>query len=234
MQVLEQVVQATTKTLNRPTQGHLVFPALALGLEGDSVNVICHEAAVRSGGVAEALLGHTAQDCIQTRLVAVVVAPHLLQIGANAHLSTCDGHRGIEEIKVGQLSIDTVIDNVQGLEVMLERVFNDQRALQRTTLQWQRLYGRRVKVMVGIDPRLSSGFAVGWENEDDVLGPERPAWQKGISACPSADGSNNKDSRLKYLASVKARVTPFKFNSSSAVFHAATKTIASVASPRGA
>ena len=191
MQVLEQVVQATTKTLNRPTQGHLVFPALALGLEGDSVNVICHEAAVRSGGVAEALLGHTAQDCIQTRLVAVVVAPHLLQIGANAHLSTCDGHRGIEEIKVGQLSIDTVIDNVQGLEVMLERVFNDQRALQRTTLQWQRLYGRRVKVMVGIDPRLSSGFAVGWENEDDVLGPERPAWQKGISACPSADGSNN-------------------------------------------
>jgi hypothetical protein len=55
-----------------------------------------------------------------------------------------------------------------------------------------------------------------------------------ITVSNPARGAQPRDLLLKYLAKVRARVTPFRFNLSSAVIHGATSTIASVASPRGA
>ena len=96
VEMLQQVVQRPEDAFDGPAQSHLVLPALTQRLEGDGIDVVRDEAAVRSRGVAETLSQHAAQHRLQPLLVAVAVVPHALQDGADAHLAARYGDGGIE------------------------------------------------------------------------------------------------------------------------------------------
>lgn len=98
VQMLEEVVQAAAETLNCAAQCHLILPTFALRLEGDSIYVIRHETAVRTRGIAKALLDHSSHNGLQPHLVTIIVIPHLLQIGPDAHLPTGNRYSRVEQI----------------------------------------------------------------------------------------------------------------------------------------
>ena len=62
--------------------------------------------------------------------------PHLLERCSDAHLAACNSNNGVEKIQVRQLTVNSIIDNVNGLESVIEWVVNDYSSLQGTTLDW--------------------------------------------------------------------------------------------------
>lgn len=62
--------------------------------------MIRNEAAVWPGGMAEALVHHSAQHGLQSRTVSIIVGIHLLEGGTHVHLLPRNRHGSIEEIKI--------------------------------------------------------------------------------------------------------------------------------------
>jgi hypothetical protein len=61
---------------------------------------------------------------LKSILVAISVASHLLHGGFNTHLTTSNVDNRIDEIKVGQLSIRAVVNNVKLMIALLMRVID--------------------------------------------------------------------------------------------------------------
>lgn len=80
------------------------------------------EAAVGARGVAEALADHASQHCLETLGIAVVVFPHPLERNPDAHLTAGNRDGRVEQVKVGQLAVDTIVNYVKRLEAVVESV----------------------------------------------------------------------------------------------------------------
>jgi hypothetical protein len=129
MQMFQQIIQAAADAFHRPAEGHLILPPVTFRLQRDCVDVIRNETAVGTGCETHPLFRHPTEHGLQALLVAVVVIPHFLDICADAHLSPSDGNRRIQKIEVGQLAVDAIIDDVQRLEAVVERILYDQGTL---------------------------------------------------------------------------------------------------------
>lgn len=101
MQMLEQVVQTAKQALYRPAKTHLIVPAVADSLNGDGIDVVRHEGAVRAGSVAEPLADHAPEHGLEALLVGVAVLPHALEGAGDAHLTIGDIDGRVEEVEVG-------------------------------------------------------------------------------------------------------------------------------------
>ena len=135
VKVLKQIVQASKYALYASAHRHFVLPAVANGLQSNSVDMIRNETAVWPRGVAQALTDHASQHCLQPLLIAVIMLPHALEGNANTQLPAGNGDCSIEQIKVWQLTIDPVVDNVQRLETMVEGIIDNHHALQCAAFQ---------------------------------------------------------------------------------------------------
>lgn len=62
--------------------------------------------------VTESLVHHPTQHCPEPVCVLVVMLPHLLESGTDAHPARCDADGGVNEIEVGELAVDAVVDYV--------------------------------------------------------------------------------------------------------------------------
>jgi hypothetical protein len=175
VQMLQQVVQTPEAALDDAADSHLVLPAIAKRLQGHGVDVVRDEAAMGSTRQAEALLQHSAQHGAQAVLVPIIMAPHLLQGNTHAHLTPGNIHDRVDQVQVRQLAVDSVVHDVHTFETVLLRIIDGDRALQQTGLERQaRDAGGVVCIVVCIDPRLRAGNAVRSQQQDDVLGPQRP------------------------------------------------------------
>lgn len=89
------------------------MPPFSIRLESDSVDVIWDERGVCTRCVAESLVHHPAQHRTQPVRVFVVVLPHLLECGVDPHLAGSNADGGVDEVEVGELAVDAVVDYVQ-------------------------------------------------------------------------------------------------------------------------
>lgn len=113
------------------------MPAVTNGLQCNGVDVVRHEAAVGAGSMSQGLAQHAPDHRLQSGVVTVVVVPHALYGAAYADLASGNVDCGVEEIEIGQLAIDTVVNNVQLLETMAPRtgrVVNGNSSLQSSSL----------------------------------------------------------------------------------------------------
>lgn len=172
MQMLQQIVQAPAYALHCPAKGHFIMPTLAFGLQRDGVDVVGDKTAMSTGCQAQTLSRHASEHCLKSLSVTVIMLPHLLQTRSDAHLIVRDNNGSIEQIQIRELAIHTVIDDVQRLKAVIERIFNHHATLQRSTLQGQRLHRWRMQVMIRVDPCLRPGFTVWRDQEDYIFGPE--------------------------------------------------------------
>ncbi|KAH6606308.1 hypothetical protein Trco_005461 [Trichoderma cornu-damae] len=63
---------------------------------------------------------------------------HLLNGSFNAHLASRDINNGIDEVKVGQLAIRAVVNDVEFMITLLTRIVNRKGSLKGPRLEWQR------------------------------------------------------------------------------------------------
>lgn len=93
-------------------------------------------------------------------LVAIVVVPHALDGAADPCMSARNLHSRIEEVKVRQLAVDAVVNNVQLVEALSPgsgRVIYSDGSLKSSGFDFKRGYGARVvSVVVSINPGLWS------------------------------------------------------------------------------
>ncbi len=99
--MFEQVIEASEDAFNRSPHSHLILPAFTDRLQGDGVDVIWNEAAVRSWSMTQTLANHASEHCLKSFFVTVIMLPHPLQTCTHTHLTTGDWYRGIKQIKVG-------------------------------------------------------------------------------------------------------------------------------------
>lgn len=122
--------------------------------------------------MTETLIDHTSQHSLETISIAISVLPHLLQRDANAHLAIHDSDRSIEEVKIRQLAVDAVIDDVDLFEAVVECVINNDDSLKGTALERQRPDSiGRVRIVIGIYPGLWTCPTFTGDEEDDILRP---------------------------------------------------------------
>lgn len=174
--MLEQVVQTAEQALDRSPQSHLIMPPISHSLERDGVNMVRNEGAVGTRSVPNTLTDHTTEHGLESFFIAVLVVPHALNCATDAHLATCNLDSGIEQVQVGQLAIDAVIQNVQLVETMTPRagwILDGNGSLKSTTFDGQGLDFRGVvSVVISIDPGLRACGDVAGNQYYDVLGPK--------------------------------------------------------------
>lgn len=100
--------------------------------------MIGNEAAMGSRWISKALIKHTSEHRLKSILVAVCMASHLLDGSFNAHLAACNVYNRIDEVEIRQLTIRTVVNDVEFMIPVLKRVINRKSSLQRTRLERQR------------------------------------------------------------------------------------------------
>ena len=79
--------------------------------------------------MTKSLVQHASKHGLQSVSVAVGMMPHLLQCRTDTHLPTCDRDYSIQEIQIRELAINAIVDNMNRLETVIERIVNDQGAL---------------------------------------------------------------------------------------------------------
>ena len=78
MEVFEQVIQTSKRAFNASSHSHFILPAFSYSLEGDGIDVIWDEAAVRARSMTKTLTDHTTKHGLQSLSIAVSVLPHTL------------------------------------------------------------------------------------------------------------------------------------------------------------
>lgn len=62
--------------------------------------------------VANSLVGHSSEHCLQAFAITIIVVIHVLEGGGDAHLIRRNRHSRIEEIEVRELAIYAVVRDV--------------------------------------------------------------------------------------------------------------------------
>ena len=121
------------------------------------------------------LLKHPPKHCLLVIGVLARVPVYVLDAGWHAHLAPGDVNYRVDQIQVWQLAINAIVNNMHRLESMFLRIIKRNDALQQAGLERQRIHLLRVvRVVVCIDPCLSACPTVRRDEDDNVLGPERP------------------------------------------------------------
>jgi len=118
MEMLEQIIDTAEQTFDRSSKGHLIMPAITDCLQRDGIYMIRHESTVWTCGMANSLVEHTAKNRCKSLLILVGMLPHALNRASYPHLTARDVDGCIDEIEVRQLSVHSVIYNVQFVEAM--------------------------------------------------------------------------------------------------------------------
>lgn len=87
---------------------------------------------------------------------------HLLEAGVHAHLVPRNVNGCIEEVEVGELSVDTIIHDMNAIPGVGSGIVDDYNTLNRAGRERETLNFRRVVcVVVGINPSLGTGAGIG-------------------------------------------------------------------------
>jgi hypothetical protein len=89
------------------------------------------------------------------------MASHLLDSSLNAHLTACNVDNRVDEVKIGQLAVRTIVNDVELVISLLMWIVDGEGSLKRARLerQWRNIFGI-MRVMVSVHPGLRARFTV--------------------------------------------------------------------------
>lgn len=96
------------------------------------------------------------------------MVPHFLEFNVDVHLVFRDFGEGVDEVEVGELAVDAVVNNVECSKVFDWKV-DYEGGLDGSRLDGEGLDVGALHVVIGVDPGLRTSSAVFCDEKDDVF-----------------------------------------------------------------